>query len=53
MAIIRAQLKLNIAIEEYNAIAETANSSWAALKKAADKIDRAEAELQAAKLGLR
>ena len=50
MAIIKAQLLLNIAIEEYNAIA---NNDWVALKKANDKINVAKRELQAAKLGLR
>ena len=53
MAIIKAQLLLNIAIEEYNAIAETENPSWIELKKANDKINVAKRELQAAKLGLR
>ena len=53
MKLIKAQLLLNIAIEEYNAIAETANPSWTALKKAQDKINVAKRELQATKLGLR
>ena len=50
MSIIKASLKLNIAIEEYN---NTDPSDWMALKKANDKVLRAKCELQATKLGLR
>ena len=53
MKIIRAQLKLAIAIESYNEIATGSNPSWIALKKAQDKINVAKRELQATKFGLR
>jgi len=52
MKLIRAQLQLNIAIEEYNEIANN-SKNWVALKKAQDKINVAKRELQATKIGLR
>ena len=50
MAIIIAQLKYNIALENLAAIDK---NDWTARKVATDKVNRAKCELQAARLGLR
>ncbi len=51
MELVRAQLKLSIAIEKYNETCKTAD--WALIKKAGDKVKAAIVEYQCAKLGLR
>lgn len=50
MAIIRARLKYNIALEN---LAATDKNDWTAIKAATDKVNVAKRELQAAQLGLR
>ena len=51
MKLVRAQLRINIAIEEYNAISKSGD--WAKIKTAQDKINVAKREYQCTKLGLR
>lgn len=50
MAIIKALLQYNIALEN---LATTDKNDWVARKAAADKVNVAKRELQAARLGLR
>ena len=51
MKLVRAQLKINIATEEYNAA--IASGDWALIKSAHDKLRAAKREYQCTKLGLR
>ena len=51
MKLVRARLKINIAIEEYNAVCKSGD--WSLIKAADDKIRAAKREYQCTKLGLR
>ena len=51
MKLVRAQLRINIAIEEYNEICKSGD--WVKIKAAHDKIRIAKREYQCTKLGLR
>lgn len=51
MKLVRAQLKINIATEEYNAVCKSGD--WAKIKVAYDKLRVAKREHQCTKLGLR
>ena len=51
MKLVRAQLKIMIATEEYNAVCKSGD--WALIKAAHDKLRAAKREYQCTKLGLR
>lgn len=51
MKLVRAQLKIKIAIEEYNAVCKTGN--WTLIKSASDRLRTAKREYQCVALGLR
>ncbi len=51
MKLVRTQLKINIAIEQYNQACKSGD--WVRIKAASDKIKIAKREHQCTKLGLR
>ena len=51
MKLVKAQLKIHIAIEKYNEICKTGD--WTLIKKADEKVRVAKREYQCTKMGLR